>query len=192
MKRTNRILVALLALLVLGGCGDEDLSSSEDARRAYLGLEKMIDKAIDLGFKGFNAATSANIPDQSTTGEVSGALVVGGKVDQGSSSNKEMRLHLTLTEYSDIDGFIYNTGSANPALEMSLKKIPDGTMTGTLNGKFAMTGELEGEVVLALTIAAQLEPDPKDSSKVRRKPGTITVTGTATSAYGTYAVNLKL
>jgi hypothetical protein len=184
--------VFLALLVALGGCGDEDLSSEEDARRAYLGLEKMIDKAMDLGFQGFNSATSANIPDQSTTGEVGGALVVGGKVDQGSSSNKEMRLDLTLTDYSDIDGFIYSTGSTKPVLEMSLKKIPDGDMTGTLNGKFVMTGELEGEVVLALTIAARLEPDPTDSSKVRRKPGTITVTGTATSVYGTYTVALKL
>lgn len=194
MKRLLSVtLLPWMLLLSVGACGDdEDLSSAEDARRAYLGLEQMIDKAIDLGFQGYNAASSANIPDQSTAGEIGGTLVVGGKVDQGSSSNKEMRLTLKLTDYVDIEGFTYNAGADSPALDMSLKQVPDGVMTGTLAGEFTMTGTLEGKVVLALTLNAELEPDPADNTKVRRKQGTITVTGTATSAYGTYQVDLKL
>jgi len=182
-----------LGLLLLGGCSDDDgVTSEATARQAYLGLEKMIDRAMDLGFDGYNAATSANIPPQTTNGDVGGTLTVSGKVDQGSSSNKEMQLELALVGYSDGMNLIYDTGSTRPALNMSLKKIPDGDLTGSLSGTFHVTGDLDGDVVLVLAIVAKLEPDPADNTKIRRKPGTIVVSGTATSVWGTYQVDLTL
>jgi len=152
-------------------------------------------QAMDLGFQGFNAASSANIPAQNGNGDLSGTITVDGKVDQGSSDNKNMTLNLTLVEYSDTtlveQPLVYDTAPPLPILTLSLKKIPNGTLDGTLNGTFDMTGELEGVVALALTIAGQLEPDPADATKVRRKPGTVTVTGTASSPYGTFAVDVS-
>jgi hypothetical protein len=50
------------------GCGG-GVSSEEQAQRAYLGLDKSIGKALVLGFAGFNAASSANISPQSTSGD---------------------------------------------------------------------------------------------------------------------------
>ncbi|WAS91814.1 hypothetical protein [Nannocystis punicea] len=60
-----------------------------------------MDRALKLGFDGFNAASSANIPEQSEPGEAAGLMVVNGKVDQGSSANKGMRLEVSLADYSD-------------------------------------------------------------------------------------------
>ena len=53
-----------------------------------------------------------------------------------------------------------------------------------------LSGELKGAVKLMLTIDGALEPDPADASKVRRKPGTTHITGTAESPYGTFAVDI--
>lgn len=202
MEFHSRVLccLTLLSLAVAASaCGDTDeVSSEEQARQAYLGLDRMVEKAMDLGFDGFNAASSANIPEQSTAGDVQGTLKVNGKVDQGSSNNKGMRLTTGLTDYADLKraetndpAVVYDTLSALPALDMSLKKIPDGTMTGTLNGIFSMTGDLTGDVTLNLALAAALEPDPATTGGVRRKAGTITITGSATSSYGVFAVNVS-
>ena len=188
-------LMLCLALLAPLACSDDDgVTSEEKARQAYFGLDKMIDKAMDLGFQGYNAATSANIPAQNGSGDLAGTITIDGKVDQGSSDNKEMSLNVALVGYSDIKLFeellVYDTAAPHPILDLSLKKIPNGTLTGGLNGTFNMTGEIEGVVSLNLTITGELEPDPTDSSKVRRKPGTVSVTGTASSPYGTYAVDV--
>jgi hypothetical protein len=196
--RLCSVLVALATLAALPGCGDDDgVSSEEKARQAYYGLEKMVDRAMDLGFMGYNAASSANIPAQNSNGDISGTITVDGKVDQGSSDNKEMTLNVTLVDYADIKlvdrPLVYNTDDASPpVLALSLKKIPNGTLTGSLTGNFVVSGEIEGEVKLQLSITAELEPDPADNTKVRRKPGTIAVTGTATSPYGVYNVDVKL
>ncbi len=185
--------IALAVLTVLSGCGDSGVSSEEQARRAYLGLDTMVGKAMDLGFAGFNAASSANIPPQTTSGTVKGTLKVTGQVDQGSSANKEMRLTVELVDYQDDaqNNVVYATSAGSaPALGLSLKSIPTGTLTGTLAGAFNMTGDLQGGVVLALSMSGQLQPDPKDATKPQRKPGTTHVTGTAQSPYGTYAVDV--
>src|SRR5690606_6879488 len=71
------------------------------ARRAYLGLDTSIEKALTLGLQGFNAASSANISPQSTDGDETGLITVTGQVDQGASANKGMRLFVQLEEYSD-------------------------------------------------------------------------------------------
>jgi len=184
-------IIALAGLAFLGAfaaCGN-DVSSTEDAKKAYLGLDPSVDKAITLGFAGFNAASSANIDAQSADGGVSGSLTVTGQVDQGSSSNKGMRLLEALLNYSDDGKVTYNTdSSAPPALTMSLKSIPTGTLDGSLGGSFLMSGGLSGQVSLALTFAGQLEAGADGG--VQRKAGTTRITGTATSPAGTYNVDV--
>ncbi len=179
-----------LGLLVgsLWGCGD-GVSSDEQARRAYLGLDGSIDKAIQLGFDGFNAASSANISPQTSNGTTSGTLTVTGQVDQGSSANKGMRLYTAFVGYSDDAKLVYATNaSALPALNMQLKGIPTGTMTGTLVGTVGMTGDLTGDVTLNLSFTSTLQAGT--GTAVTRKPGTTVITGTAISAGGTYQVNV--
>lgn len=176
-------------LVLAAGCGGGGVSNDDDAKLAYDGLDASIDKAIQLGFDGFNAASSANIPPQTAKGTKTGTMSVGGQVDQGSSDNKTMNLTETLTMYSDDGVLTYD--SATPAvLSMKLSKIPDGTLDGTLAGSFAITGELMGNVTLDLAFSGDLQPVPTDATKVQRKPGTTHITGTATSDFGTYQVNI--
>lgn len=177
-----------LSLSLSLGCGS-GVSSDEQARLAYLGLDTSIDKAIALGFDGFNAANSANIPPQSTVGIASGTLTVTGQVDQGNSANKGMRLSEELVNYSDDAKLVYATSaSALPALNMQLKGIPTGTLDGTLVGSLAVAGELSGSVQLNLTFSGTLQPGV--GTKVERKPGTTRITGTATSGTGVYRVDV--
>lgn len=186
MTQTFRFL-CLAASLGLG-CGS-GVSSDEQARLAYLGLDASIDKAIQLGFDGFNAASSANIPPQMTTGLASGTLKVTGQVDQGASANKGMRLFEELVAYSDDGKLVYDTSaSALPALNMQLKGIPTGTLDGTLAGALAVSGELTGPVTLNLTFSGTLQAGT--GTKVERKPGTTRITGTATSGNGVYRVDI--
>lgn len=181
--------LALVALLGAPGCGD-GISSEEKARIAYEGLDASIDKAINLGFSGFNAASSANIPDQNGIGDVTGTMMIGGKVDQGASSNKTMSLTEKLVDYCDDGKHTYDTDDAAlPTLDMKLSKIPTGTLDGSLNGTFALTGELAGTVTLSLTFTGDLQPTA-DNTGVERKPGTTHITGTADSDFGTYDVDL--
>ena len=180
-------LKAFCIMMSLGlGCGS-GVSSDEQARRSYLGLDASIDKAIQLGFDGFNSASSANISPQKTTGTASGTLTVTGQVDQGASANKGMRLFEELVNYSDDGKLVYAT-SALPALDMQLKNIPTGTLTGTLIGSFAVAGDITGTVVLNLSFAGTLQPGT--GTQVARKPGTTRITGTATSGAGVYQVDV--
>lgn len=207
------LLFALAATTV--ACSDDDapgVDSDEEARRAYLGLDTSIEKSITLGFAGFNAATNANIPDQMGAGDVGGTLLITGQVDQGASNNKNMRLYIGMVAYNDgpvvieEDGeqieidITYTTNAVEemrPHLEMKLNAIPDsgdqageGTWTGSLTGDYTMAGELEGTATLGLMFSGKLKRDASD--KVIRTPGSTTVTGTATSGDGTFAVNLTL
>ncbi|MDB4955215.1 MAG: hypothetical protein JWO36_2784 [Myxococcales bacterium] len=188
-----------LACLVFAACTDNSLSSDETARRAYLGLDKSISKSLQLGFDGFNAATSANIAPQMTAGDAAGTITVTGQVDQGSSANKGMRLHVGMVGYSDgkikvndagdTVSITYDTSTdttMQPALTLSLKGIPTGTLTGTLMGLYHLTGDIAGDVTLNLTITGTLQDG--GGGKVVRAPGTTTVTGTAVSGGGTYNV----
>ncbi|MBL8918854.1 MAG: hypothetical protein JNJ54_08355 [Myxococcaceae bacterium] len=191
-----RSTTALLVVAVVS-CGPPQVSSEETARRAYLGLDRSIGKSLTLGFAGFNAATSANIPDQSTSGDDGGTLIVSGQVDQGASANKGMRLKVAMAQYSDgvvsFDGgtvrLVYATDAgALPALDLQLRNIPDGTWSGTLAGTYQMDGDLKGSVTLNLQLSGQLEND--GTGKPRRKAGVTSVTGTATSSSGVYQVNV--
>ena len=179
----------LAAVLAVTACGSDSVSSVGDAQNAYLGLDPSIDKAITLGFNGFNSASSANISPQTTNGTTQGTLTVTGQVDQGASANKGMRLFTAFANYSDNGQITYNTSSAAlPALNMMLLSIPTGTLTGTLVGKVTMTGEEEGDLVLNLSFQGELQAGA--GGVVQRKPGTTRITGTATSAAGTFNVDV--
>jgi hypothetical protein len=183
--RSSSILVVPLLIAACGG----GVSSNEDAMKAYLGLDPSVDKAITLGFAGFNSASSANISPQSADGGVSGTMTVTGQVDQGASANKGMRLLDALSNYSDDGKISYSTDSnALPALTINLKNIPNGTLDGSLNGSFAMSGGLSGPVSLALTFTGQIAAGPNNT--VVRQTGTTHVIGTATSSAGTYNVDV--
>ena len=199
-----RVLAAVSVSLLLGagltGCGD-DISSDEQARRAYVGLDKSIGKSLQLGFAGFNAATSANIPAQLIGGDATGTLTISGQVDQGSSANKGMRLRVGMTSYSDGEltfdddtvELTYATvtdTAAQPELTLSLRDIPNGTFTGQLVGTFQLSGDLEGEVKLDLSMSGRIEDD--GTGKVRRVAGSTKVTGPATSGGGEYQVDVTL
>ncbi len=190
--------LAWLALALLAACGSDTVSSAQGARLAYLGLDGAIDRALTLGLQGFNAAQSANIAPQTGNGDVSGTLTVTGQVDQGASVNKELRLKTAFVTYQDrVSGgdagathITYDTDAAAlPALGLSLRNIPNGTFTGTLAGKVHMSGDLKGDVTLALTFTGNLQAVPGGQG-VQRAPGTTHVTGTATSDYGTYTIDL--
>ncbi len=203
-SRSNALLFCALVAIAPVGCGsDDEIGSDEAARRAYLGLDPSIGKSLKLGFDGFNAASSANIPNQTTMGEDRGTLVISGQVDQGASDNKGMRLQVGMTDYSDgkivvdEDGktieIIYNTAmdaAAQPTLNLKLTKIPTGTFSGGLSGRFEMTDGLKGSVNLNLMFSGQLED--AGGGLVRRKPGATTVTGTAISGDSTYNVNVTI
>lgn len=190
-----RAMRRILFFLIVSSCsGGGSVNSNEQARQAYLGLDESIDKAITLGFKGFNAAQSANIPTEQTTGDLSGTMTVTGQVDQGVSANKQMRLLETLTNYSDTDaGIIYDTNSdagtdgAPANLDMSLQGIPTGTLSGSLDGTYGMSGALKGLVTLQVTFNGQLQ---QGDAGVERKPGSTHITGTATSGTGVYQIDI--
>lgn len=201
-------LACLLLSVAATGCGD-DIDSDEEARRAYLGLDRAIEKAITLGFQGFNAAQSANIDPQAASGEDAGKLTVTGQVDQGASMNKGMRLSIGMSGYDDGDvevdegetiHIVYDTDPApenQPYLELQLKGIPAGTLEGRLTsnskgtGVFHLSGDMEGELTLDLTIQGSLQPG--EGETVQRVPGSTTVTGTATNGDGgTYEIDLKI
>ncbi len=182
--------ILLIGSLFLLGCGNGSVHSDADAMKAYLGLDASVDKAINLGFAGFNAASSANIPTQMTTdARMKGTLTVTGQVDQGASSNKTMRLATAYAMYSDDGKVIYDTNpAALPALTMDLKNIPTGTLTGTFAGAFTMTGDLKNTVTLTLSFSGNLQAGAGNT--VVRAPGSTHVTGTAVSDYGTYTVDV--
>jgi len=196
LSRRSLITVAALALsLSLASCQEPggEVDNVESARRAYLGLDRGIDRALKLGFDGYNAASNANIPEQSEPGAASGLMVVGGQVDAGVSNNKEMRLLVTLSDdYADgaVEGLdiAYNGGPAK--LDVSMQGLPNASLTGTLSGGFLMSGDLAGNITLDLQISGTTEAAPDGT--IRRKAGTIRVVGTATSDYGVFDVDVSL
>ncbi len=197
-----------LALSTLA-CSDDAISSDEEARRAYLALDTSIGKSLTLGFEGFNAASSANIPPQTADGDESGTLTITGQVDQGSSDNKGMRLYVGMVDYSDgavvIDNeeheidITYDTDAdptLQPYLVLTLRNIPNGTFEGSLStgastdGVYFMTGDLEGDVALDLTMSGNIAGT--SAADVHRVSGSTTITGTATSGDGTYEIDLTI
>jgi len=192
-------LVGLALLLSAAACGSDSVDSNENARRAYLGLDPSIDQCIQLGFDGFNSASSANISPQMDTGTKAGTITVTGQVDQGSSANKGMRLDVAMAGFDDGPFEInsnhdkievtYDTDTS-PTLDMMLKNIPTGTLDGTLAGTYHMSGDLTGDVTLSLTISGTLMD--AGGGSVGRVVGTTHVTGTAVSGDGTFDVDVML
>lgn len=198
----SRLLLGSLLIMPLACAHDDDegLGSEEDARRAYLGLDQSIEKALDLGMDGFNAASNANIPTQSGEGDAAGTIVVDGQVDQGNSDNKGLRLTVALEGYSDgvieqIDDedveITYDTYPDDlPDLTLSLRNIPNGTLEGTLEGTYEMHGYIEGTATLDLTMSGTIEDD--GSGGITRTVGETHVTGVAHSGDYTYDVDVTI
>lgn len=193
----------LLLCFVLGACSSDTVSSDEQARRAYLGLDTSIGKSITLGFDGFNSASSANISPQMVAGDKAGMLVITGQVDQGQSANKGMRLLVGMTAYNDgpitvdtkgntisVTYATDTTTTTQPALDMMLMNIPSGTLTGTLSGTYHLSGDLKGDVDLNLSFSGNLMSGGNNT--VVRVPGSTHVTGTAMSGDGMYAVDVTI
>lgn len=189
-------------LFALVACSDDgDIDSDTEAEWAYLGFDSAIDKALNLGFDGFNAASSANIPTQSGVGAETGTMDIDGQVDQGASANKGMRLLLTLVDYSDGPFVDPDTDDeitveydslvdAPPALDLSLRNIPNGTFTGTLLGTITLSGDIQGDGEFNISFSGEIEEDPGNAGQVRRKAGTLMILGTVASGDGTYDVNI--
>jgi hypothetical protein len=180
-------------MFLLTACGG--VNSDREAELAWLGLDRSVDRAIELGLRGFSEADSANLATQTGAGEVSGQMFVDGQADQGASDNKGLRLEVRLEDYADLadvddDGdaevaITYDTLEGAPALfDLKLRGIPDGTFTGTVVGEFAMVGDLAGLVTLDLALTGDLEEDPEIEGGTRRQPGTLSVVGTATNDVG--------
>jgi len=201
--RTLQIAFGIAFVLVAAtGCGNNDsVNSNEEARRAYLGLDKSVSKSLALGFMGYNAATSANIPTEMMAGDLSGTLAIGGHVDQGNPSQISMGLSSTMTMYSDgkivVDDkndtitVTYATDSATPpSLSLKLNASAGNTVSGSLDGDYVMSGDLKGTVTLNLTINGTFSGT---APNVMRVVGSTTVTGTAVnSSGGMYMVNTTL
>jgi hypothetical protein len=120
-------------------------------------------------------------------------LTVTGQVDQGSSDNKGMRLLVSYADYADhpVEDTAIVYDSPSPlALDLSMKGLPNADLTGTMVGDLELSGDLEGDVHFNLTLAGTTESDPNATGSVRRVPGSTHVTGTATSEYGTYQVDV--
>ena len=192
---------ATALLLVTSGmsCGDSAVSNDDPARRAYLGIDSAIDKAISLGLQGFNTALSPNISPQTAAGGVMGTLVVGGRVDRGSGPNRGMSLTTTFTMYEDLVpspedsgtiDVVYDGQASSPTLNLSLRGIPNGTFTGTFVQTLHLSGNLSGDVYLNLMLSGSIRAAGSAGSMFERTPGTMSITGTAMSSYGSRTVNL--
>jgi hypothetical protein len=187
----KRLYGLVLMSVVVTACGSDAIDSDEEARRAYLGLDDSIAKSITLGFAGFNTASSANISPQTAPGTLDGDLTVTGQVDQGSSNNKGMRLHVGMVAYTDGKIIINDKGDTisvtydtdadptlQPFLSMQLKNIPTGTLDGTLMGTYHMAGDIKGDATLDITFTGTLQDS---GGTVVRVPGSTTVTGSLTT-----------
>ena len=194
MTQIHRLL-AFPLLLACAGCSNA-VRNEHDAALAYLGLDAGITRAMNLGLEGYNVASSANIDAQSAGGDIGGTMTVSGQVDQGSSDNKELRLEVALEGYLDdpVDGdtpfeVTYDSDPQAPlALDISLRDIPDGTLTGTFVGDVGISGDLGGIVSLDIALDGTIEAGADDA--VTRTEGETHITGSATSDYGSYAIDL--
>lgn len=190
--------------VLLVGCDGGEVDSDLAAEQAYIGLHEAVGRALKLGLKGFNEASSANLDPQTEAGGRSGTMVVGGQADQGSSDNKGLRLEVALTDYADlaasdesdvaIPEIAYDTAASAPAaVDLQLRDIPEGTFSGSLVGTFALSGDLFGEVTLDLALDGALTADNTIPGGVSRVEGQTQVIGTATNDDGgVYEVDVQL
>jgi hypothetical protein len=204
--RFMRIQLGCLAIaLLFGACSDSSVDSNEQARRAYLGLDKSVSKSLTLAFQGYNAASSANIPAQMAPGDASpgGTLTISGQVSHGNQMQATMTLAVGMVKYTDgkfvIDknnntiAVTYDTSTATamqPALNIKLNGSSGNAIDGTLVGDYTMTGDLKGTVTLDLTITGTFSGT---GTSIMRVPGSTTVTGTAVnSSGGMFTINVTI
>ena len=84
----------LLLIATAVGCGNgNSVTSDEQARRAYLGLDKSISKSLALGFAGYNAASTPTSRRRWGPVTSTGTLTITGHVDQGNPSQASMGLN---------------------------------------------------------------------------------------------------
>ncbi len=204
----RNLALPLLILAALGACSSDNnsVNSNEQARRAYLGLDKSISKSLALAFQGYDAATNANIPAQMTTGDAmpGGTLTIGGKVDSGTCSQLSMGLDVGMVKYSDgpfvVDNnntkisVIYDTNTdvtMQPLLSIKLNASAGDSISASLMGDYTMSGDLKGTVTLDLTITGTFSGTCPNS--VMRVSGSTHVTGTAVnSSGGMYTVDVMI
>lgn len=191
-----------MALLLLLAACHAGVSSAREAELAYVGLDAGVSRALDLGLQGYDAAGSANIDPQVGEGDVSGTMTVDGQADQGSSDNKGLRLSVALDDYADLtdldqDGHAdlavrFRTDDGAPLdVDLQLRDMPDGTLSGTLAGTAYLDGDLAGPALYALSLDGAIEADPDLPDHVRRVVGSTHVTGTVTGpAGGVYPVDV--
>jgi hypothetical protein len=193
----------LFLLFTVGACSSDSVDSNEQARRAYLGLDKSISKSLALGFQGYNVATNANIPTQMTMGDASGTLTITGKVDQGTPGQAQMNLNVGMTMFSDgkimVDDknntisvtYATNTDmTMQPLLSLKLNSSAGNTLTGTLMGDYTMSGDLKGTVTLDLQLTGTFSGT---APSVTRVIGSTMVTGTAVNSDGgMYTVSVQI
>ena len=202
MTTPRSLLLLPLACLALTAC--PGVSNEGDAARAWLGMEHGVDRVLQLGMDGFNAASSANIPTQTGAGEVDGLMTVDGQVDQGASDNKGLRLQVMLDAYADgpvdvdVDGrpdgwaLVYDTAEGDFLdVDLQLRGLPDAALTGTLIGDAVVGGDLEGPVQFDLQLDGTTEPlDGGEDDQIQIVAGSLSVSGTVTSDFGVYQVDL--
>ena len=182
--------LALFLVVAACGCNNGDAPTvNTQAMEAYLGLDSSIDKALNLAFVGMNRAATANIAPETAAGDKKGNVVVQGQVDQGSSSQRTIRVDALYDGYSDDGDTFYATdAAAPPLLALELHGIPYGTFSGTFLGQFTMSGLFAGPLTVELTFDGQLQPTG-NLGAVARVPYSTHLHGTAVSDYGTYAVD---
>lgn len=168
-----------------------DGASANDAERAYAAIEGTFVKALQLAFDGFNSASGGTIALQSASGDKAGTITVQGTVDQGGSSTKKMTLDVALSGYSDDGATTCQTQAQAPAaFELTLANIPTGTLSGTLKGTYALSGNVSGDVLVNVAFAGPIRANAADSAKVERTPAATHITGTVTAGAASYTVDV--
>ena len=168
-----------------------DGASANDAERAYPAIEGTFVKALQLAFDGFNAASGGMIALQSASGDKAGTITVQGTVDQGGSSTKKMTLDVALSGYSDDGATTCQTHAQAPAaFELTLANIPTGTLSGTLKGTYALSGNVSSDVIVNVAFAGPIRANAADSAKVERTPAATHITGTVTAGAASYTVDV--
>jgi hypothetical protein len=93
-------------------------------------------------------------------------------------------------DHEDLEITYYTNDGNLPHVELSLRDIPDGTLTGTLIGTYEMHGDIEGEATLDLQFDGTIQDD--GSGGVTRTPGGTHVTGVATAGDAHYDVDVQI
>jgi len=193
-------------LIMVGACTDDSVDSNEQARRAYLGLDKSVSKSLTLAFQGYDAATSANIPAQMADGDAmpGGTLAITGQVSHGNVNEATMTLDVAMAKYSDSPIIVdtknntkitvaYDADASaamHPVLNLKLNASSGNALTGSLTGDYTMSGDLTGTVTLDLTIAGTFSGTGTSTMRVA---GSTMVIGTVVNASGgMYSVNVTL